>query len=76
MVLSTIFANLLLISLFGCAGCSLLLLGFLLVQREGSTLSVVLRLLLSHSTDFGHTGFSSCGTRALEHRLSSGGTRG
>jgi len=38
MVLLTIFTNLLFIFLFGCTGCSSLLLGFLLVQREGPTL--------------------------------------
>ena len=33
------------------------------------------RLLLLQSTGSRHAGFSSCGTRALEHRLSSCGTR-
>ena len=32
-------------------------------------------LLLLWSTGSRHAGFSSCGTRALEHRLSSCGTR-
>ena len=38
MVLFTIFTNFLFIFLFGCAGCSSLRLGFLLVKREGATL--------------------------------------
>ena len=67
--------------IFGCVGSSLLRVGFLLLVASGgySSLRCVgfsLRwLLLLRSPGFRCTGFSSCGTRALEHRLSSCGAR-
>ena len=50
--------------IFGCAGSS--------VQHAGFSLRW---LLLLRSTGSRHTGFSSCGSWALERRLSSCGTR-
>ena len=50
--------------IFGCIGSSLQCTGFSLQW-----------LLLLQSTGSRHAGFSSCGTWALEHRLSSCGTR-
>ena len=67
--------------IFGCVGPSLLRAGFSLVAVSGGYSSLwcagfSLRwLLLLRSTGSRRTGFSSCGSRALERRLSSCGTR-
>ena len=61
--------------IFGCVGSSLLHAGFLWLRRAGATLLLrcadfsLLWLLLLRSTGSRHAGFSSCGLRALEHRL-------
>ena len=66
--------------IFGCVGSSLLHAGFLQLWRAGATLRCGAQA--SHCSSFSLwstgswcAGFSSCGTRALEHRLSSGGAR-
>ena len=67
--------------IFGCVGSLLLRVGFSLVavSRGYSLFRCVgfsLRwLLLLQSTGSRRVGFSSCGSRALEHRLSSCGAR-
>ena len=67
--------------IFGCVGSSLLHVGFSLVAASGgySSLRCVgfsLRwLLLLWSTGSRHMGFGSCGSRALERRLSSYGSQ-
>ena len=66
--------------IFGCTGSSLLLAGFLKLQRAGATLHCGARashcrgfslrwLLLLRSTGSRHVGFSSCSTRAQQLRL-------
>ena len=65
--------------IFGCVGSSLLRgLSLVAASKGYSSLRFVgfsLRwLLLLRSTGSRSTGFSSCGSQALEHRLSSGGT--
>ena len=66
---------------FGCAGSLLLHAGFSLVAASGGYSSLqcvgflLLWLLLLQSTGSRHAGFSSCGSRALERRLSNCGTR-
>ena len=66
--------------IFGCVGSSLLRIGFLQLWRAGATLCC--GAWASHcgafslrSTGSRHAGFSSCGLRALECRLSSCGAR-
>ena len=67
--------------IFGCIGSSLLRVGFSLVAENGSYSSLQcagfsLRwLLLLRSMGSRQAGFSSCGSRALEPRLSSCGAR-
>ena len=71
--------------IFGCVGSSLLCVGFslgfsLVAESRGySSLQCVgfslQWLLLLRSTGSRRAGFSSCGSRALERRLSSCGTR-
>ena len=63
----------LIFKIFGCAGSSLLLLGFLFVEAWG--LLIVVASLLLWSTDCRHLSFGSCGWQALEHGLSSCGTK-
>ena len=65
---------------FGCVGSSLLHAGFLQLWRAGATLGCGAQA--SHCSGFSlrntgsrRMGFSSCGSRALEHRLSSCGAR-
>ena len=71
----------LLIYLFGCLGSSLLCAGFLQLRRAGATLccgaqaSHCCGSSLLQSRGSRCTGFSSCGSQALEHRLSSCGAR-
>ena len=66
--------------IFGCVGSSLLHVGFALVAASGGYSSMrctgfsLWWLLLLWSTGSRHAGFSSCGSWALEHRLSSCGT--
>ena len=77
-----------LLFIFGCVGSSLLRVGFLQLRRAGATLRCGARA--SHCGGFSccraqalgaqasvvvARGLSSCGLRALEHRLSSCGTR-
>ena len=57
---------------FGCGGFSLLGEGFLQLRCAGFLLWW---LILLQSTGSKREGFSSCGSRALEHRLSSCGTQ-
>ena len=65
--------------IFGCVGSSLLRMGFSLVAASGGYSSLwctgfSLRwLFLLRSTGSRRSGFCSCGSRALEHRLSSCG---
>ena len=67
--------------MFGCVGCPLLHTGFSLVAVSGGY--SLLRcadfslqwLLVLQGTGSRHAGFSSCGSQALEHRLSSCGAR-
>ena len=66
---------------FGCVGSSLLHVGFSLVAVSGGYSSLrcagfsLQWLLLLRSTGSRRTGFSSCGSRALERRLSNCDTR-
>ena len=65
--------------IFGCVGSSLLCAGFLQLQQAGATLRC--GAWASHCGGFSllrsmgsrYTGFSSCGSKALERRLSSCG---
>ena len=63
--------------IFGCVRCSLLRTGFLSLRRMGATLCCSVwashcgGLSLLQSTGSRRVGFSSCGSRALERRLSS-----
>ena len=57
---------------FGCGGFSLLGEGFLQLRCVGFLLWW---LILLQSTGSKRAGFSSCGSRASEHRLSSCGTQ-
>ena len=63
---------------FVCVGSSLLHMGFSLVAESGGYSSLPCAgfslqwLLLLQSTGSRHTGFGSCGSQALEHRVSSG----
>ena len=72
--------NLFILFIFRCIG-SLLLCGLSLIAASGGYSSLrwagfSLRwLLLLQSTGSRHAGFSSCGSQALERRLSSCGTR-
>ena len=69
-----------LLLIYGCAGSLLFCVGFLSLGRVGATLRCGVQP--SHCGGFfccraqalGRTGFSSCGSLALEHRLSSCGT--
>ena len=67
--------------IFGCIGSLLLHAGFLQLRQAGATLrcscvSFSSRwLLLLWSMGSRHTGFSTCGSQALEHRLSSCGAQ-
>ena len=60
--------------LFGCVWSLLLRVGFICGER-GLLFVAVRGLLLLWSTGSRHTGFSSCGTWALERRLNSCGSR-
>ena len=77
-----IFKNFIYLLISGCAGFSLLCVGFSVAVESpgGYSLVVVLGLLimvasLIVSTGCRHVGFSSCGSWALEHRLNSWGAR-
>ena len=67
--------------IFGCVGSSLLRAGFLYLRQAGATLSCCEQA--SHCGGFSlfrsmgskRVGFSSCGSRALEHRLNSRGAQ-
>ena len=65
--------------IFGCVGSSLLHMGFSLVVESRGHSSLQFTgfslwwLLLLRSTGSRHAGFSTCGSRALEHRLGSCG---
>ena len=74
--------------IFGCIGSSLLHVGFLQLQRMGATLSCGAQAshcggflccgaqaLGARASVFVACGLSSCGSRALQHRLSSCGAR-
>ena len=67
--------------IFGCVGSSLLNAGFSLVATSGGYSSLrcvglsLWWLLLLRSTGSRYAGFSSCGSRALERRLSNCGSR-
>ena len=67
--------------IFGCVGSSLLHTGFLQLKASGDYSSLrcagfsLWWFLLLQSTGSRCVGFSSCGSRALEHRLSSCGAR-
>ena len=81
------FIYLLIYLIFGCFGSSLLHAGFLQLLRGGLLFVAVHRLLIAVASlvaehglqahglqQLWHMGFSSCGSQALEHRLSSCGT--
>ena len=76
-----LFVFLFVLFIFGCFGSSLLGAGFsLVVASSGYSLLwctgfSLQRLLLSRSTGSRRVGFSSCGSRAIERRLSSCGAR-
>ena len=68
------------IYIFGCVGSSLLHADFSSCGEWGLLFAAVRRLLVAvllllRSTGSRHTGFSSCGTQALECRLSSCGAQ-
>ena len=65
--------NLFNLFIFGCIGASLLHTGFSLVEVSGGYFS--LRCVASLVAEHGCTGFSTCGSRAVECRLSSCGAR-
>ena len=59
--------------IFGCVGTSLLRAGFLQLWQAGATLRCSAQA--SHCGGFSCCGVRALGTRALEHRLSSCGSR-
>ena len=75
-----LFFNRLIDGLIGCVGFSVAVRGLSLVAVSGGYSSLPCKgfslrwLLLLRNTGSRRTGFSSCGSQALEHRLSSCGT--